>query len=825
MKKLLLPVVLILFSFVTIKAQMIENFDATATDPTYQVSIENTDVSYLILSQNTTDKIEGAASLQMKIKIGSLHQWGSYAQLIKRVPVGEPYLDWTINDSLKIWIKVLTPPTIPENMVFRIHIADRLTDDGPIEEYIYEHATILDASVGWVQLVVPLYERETDGTTVPNDQGFVLFPTTWGGGSYNNQQLDYDKIIGFNISAITSGWDPVNNLPADSLEILVDKFERTGLKSIPAIIFNGMTVPGGFFMWAWGQSSLGVEENAGYTPNTNALKWIQGNEWNNGWTGMGFTIIPPFNLAGSWHQDSVKFKMKAQEGVGAIRVQFESGPEGSRQKRGIVFTPTADNQWYSYKYALRDFTNQDNTTGFDSSDVTVVGMMAEGTGIAGKVIFIDDFWTGNPVFDVVPPLPVQGIGVVAGTFQNLVTWNDVPDESQETYSIYYSRQPITDINSADVVAMRITENNQMVTHVLRAPVTNQSVTYYYAVTCTDKAGNVSQPAFYNSPTVNTAKGVATLSLSAPTNFAADGNLGEWSSIAPIVMKKSDGSAFEVTNMPINGDADLSAKAYVAFDNTYLYVAFDVEDDIVSVDTMLASYLNDAPDIFLGLYNWRGKPHANYQRGMYPDYQIRFAQNKMIFEGKGDLMYPGENYYWEEKFPTGYVVEARIPLQRLADMGGDNLFVAVEGYRIPLDFSFNDADATGSREGILTYSPNNEDLSWQSPSRWLYTWIGSLWDPVAVNDPEFAPVDYNLSQNYPNPFNPETMISYSLKSEGSVSLKIFDVLGREVVTLVNQVQNAGNYTVSFNASNLSSGIYFYKLESGSFISIKKMMLLK
>jgi len=85
--------------------------------------------------------------------------------------------------------------------------------------------------------------------------------------------------------------------------------------------------------------------------------------------------------------------------------------------------------------------------------------------------------------------------------------------------------------------------------------------------------------------------------------------------------------------------------------------------------------------------------------------------------------------------------------------------------------------------------------------------------------------YFLAQNYPNPFNPSTKINYSLQNGEMVTLRIFDVLGREVATLVNQYQSAGNHTVSFNASSLASGMYFYKLEAGSFQSIKKMMLLK
>ncbi|HEY5534745.1 MAG TPA: T9SS type A sorting domain-containing protein, partial [Ignavibacteria bacterium] len=88
-----------------------------------------------------------------------------------------------------------------------------------------------------------------------------------------------------------------------------------------------------------------------------------------------------------------------------------------------------------------------------------------------------------------------------------------------------------------------------------------------------------------------------------------------------------------------------------------------------------------------------------------------------------------------------------------------------------------------------------------------------------------PEAYSLSQNYPNPFNPVTKINYSLPKNGLVTLKIYDVLGREVMTLVKEMKSAGNYAVDFNGANLSSGIYFYSLKSGDFTSVKKMTLIK
>ena len=89
----------------------------------------------------------------------------------------------------------------------------------------------------------------------------------------------------------------------------------------------------------------------------------------------------------------------------------------------------------------------------------------------------------------------------------------------------------------------------------------------------------------------------------------------------------------------------------------------------------------------------------------------------------------------------------------------------------------------------------------------------------------VPEKFELSQNYPNPFNPNTSIKYQIAISSPVSLKIYDVLGNEVATLVNEVKPAGSYEVNFDASSLSSGTYFYKLHAGNVVKTKKMILLK
>ncbi len=116
------------------------------------------------------------------------------------------------------------------------------------------------------------------------------------------------------------------------------------------------------------------------------------------------------------------------------------------------------------------------------------------------------------------------------------------------------------------------------------------------------------------------------------------------------------------------------------------------------------------------------------------------------------------------------------------------------------------------------------------------WVFGYPGIVLKRDPNFVSVDepiyqsnnlntFSLIQNYPNPFNPNTTIKYNIPIAGNVSLKIFDVLGKEITTLVNEEKSAGSYNVEFNASHLASGIYYYQLRAGDYVETKKMILLK
>jgi hypothetical protein len=123
--------------------------------------------------------------------------------------------------------------------------------------------------------------------------------------------------------------------------------------------------------------------------------------------------------------------------------------------------------------------------------------------------------------------------------------------------------------------------------------------------------------------------------------------------------------------------------------------------------------------------------------------------------------------------------------------------------------------TKSRSGATIWAVRNDG----GISRYGQPYTGI--NPIST----VTPKDYNLGQNYPNPFNPVTKINFAIPKSGLVTIKVYDVLGKEISTLVNEQKIAGTYAVDFNASNFSSGIYFYKISVNGFNEVKKMTLIK
>jgi hypothetical protein len=103
--------------------------------------------------------------------------------------------------------------------------------------------------------------------------------------------------------------------------------------------------------------------------------------------------------------------------------------------------------------------------------------------------------------------------------------------------------------------------------------------------------------------------------------------------------------------------------------------------------------------------------------------------------------------------------------------------------------------------------------------------GSDWTGVEFREDPMMPKEFSLEQNYPNPFNPTTTISYAIPKPAEVHLAVYDMLGREVMVLVNEKKEPGYYNVTFEGNSFASGLYFYRLRVGSFVKTQKMMMVK
>ncbi|MFI5407079.1 MAG: T9SS type A sorting domain-containing protein, partial [Nitrososphaerales archaeon] len=178
-----------------------------------------------------------------------------------------------------------------------------------------------------------------------------------------------------------------------------------------------------------------------------------------------------------------------------------------------------------------------------------------------------------------------------------------------------------------------------------------------------------------------------------------------------------------------------------------------------------------------------------------------------------------NYELPPAPPSG-MFDIRFSSGRIAeDFSTGNQTIEMNGLQYPVNIKVKNMnitlqDVTGTEINKDLISGDNISISNE--------FIKKL---VLFSKENNTPNTYSLEQNYPNPFNPSTIISFSIPQNSQVNLSVFNVLGEKVAMLINEMKDAGSHQVEFNAANLTSGIYVYKLEAGSFSSVKKMMLLK
>ncbi len=272
-------------------------------------------------------------------------------------------------------------------------------------------------------------------------------------------------------------------------------------------------------------------------------------------------------------------------------------------------------------------------------------------------------------------------------------------------------------------------------------------------------------------------------------------------------------------------ADNQVRTYLLYDDDNLYGFFEVwDDDPYGNDAAVVNWQRNAVELYLDGDN--SKLHSV----VFPDHHLTFRHEHIGDEAGSDwdletgLDSTGIEWKIVDTTPqvaefslVGYNVEFKIPLDAL-DM------VNTLGQVIGLEVQTDDNDGAG-RDVVTKWAQVSGDSSWQYASTWSVAILG----PAVVLDvrelPNQIPTQFSLSQNYPNPFNPSTKITFSITDPGLVTLKVYNLLGQEVATLVNEELVTNTYEVDFDASSLPSGVYFYKIEAGSSSIAKKMMLLK
>ncbi|RPI04989.1 MAG: T9SS C-terminal target domain-containing protein [Ignavibacteriae bacterium] len=413
----------------------------------------------------------------------------------------------------------------------------------------------------------------------------------------------------------------------------------------------------------------------------------------------------------------------------------------------------------------------------------------------------------------------------------------------EKYNIYMSKVgPINNLTSTDVVKIATDIGHGLQVYGYRPYSTNgDSVTLYFAITSVDN-GNESALNSVSKAGPIRVKTTPTFKIQYVGNFASkfvlDGTDDEFVPYKSTqINPESSGGPNPWVKTKGSDTLDLNFHVTMIIDSKYLYISADVDDDDINTVTTYQTWQGDGLEFFMGMYDlrkmnaWHGKNFVNANGDVRVGWN---TLNQMTTDGSSVKAWSGVTYALYQKIfgSSGYIIEARLTLDSLA--AGSKFDAVTNGFQFPLLINCNDIDPVVdhdvARSQILQVGSNDAihlkadvDQEWLRPHTWgIAEVIGA---PTAVNNEAAIPYEYKLENNYPNPFNPSTTINYSLKNQGSVTLRIYNLLGQHVATLVNEVQSAGPHSAVFDASRFSSGVYFYSIESGSFRSSKKMLLMK
>lgn len=263
------------------------------------------------------------------------------------------------------------------------------------------------------------------------------------------------------------------------------------------------------------------------------------------------------------------------------------------------------------------------------------------------------------------------------------------------------------------------------------------------------------------------------------------------------------------------DAASQSKLYPLKSALSVTVAIPTGDNLI-INEFLADNVNSTPDAagehddWVELYNPTSSPVLLTGKYMTDNpanlVKWRFTQDSLYLDAGEYLVVWCDDNLTQAGVHTNF---------KLSKSGEYIAIVDTNGVTVMDSLSFG-AQKTDTSYGRYP----DAAASWQ----FMFPTPGSANVVTSIKE-EYIPIEFSLSQNYPNPFNPTTKIEYSIPKTGFVKLKIYNLLGKEVATIVNQSQAAGKYSVNFNAGFLSSGLYFYKIQVGNYFLIKKMLLMK
>ena len=500
-------------------------------------------------------------------------------------------------------------------------------------------------------------------------------------------------------------------------------------------------------------------------------------------------------------------------------------------------------------------------------------------GIWGKLLIdIDNntTWTGSLYIDDIvyhgpappptaellsPPMTATaGVSTVTDPFtdailyHNVIEWTDLSADIGETYNLYYSESgKITDVTAPGVIQIseQIPRNVEVFNHRMYT-VNGEEKTVYYAMTVTgvDEGQVVEKPVrdgISNSDAVTAKTSLLyEIPLVESFDFAADAYLDEFEDLAETftrcMLRTERPAGTHGDEWDVNS-TDSNFKGYIVMDAENIYVGMEVVDDDPTGAGQ--TWEGDGFDVFGGLYDvaaqtslFKGTDATGAGQGGYR-MGPPINQTDLLQIG-GTPFAPDGLVYAQEILPNeGYIVEFKIPFTAMNAQFGPagSQFTPVSGMLLPLKIDINDNDPAVEDPG------RSMQLHWGGPSNFSDWMRAEAWfAPVILTDTPLPPITsvespevpvartFSLSQNYPNPFNPGTTLNYQLPHTSDVTIVVYDLLGKEIRTLVNEKKPAGSYTAKWDGANdaghqVASGIYFCKMITSDFTKIQKMTLLK